>query len=141
MFKEILIPIDLDEPSSWAKTLPAAVDLCRASGARLHVLSVIPELRRPGVIEFLPDDYERRVLGEASRRLHELIEGAVPRAVHARPIVATGTIYKVIIDTAEGIPADLIVMASHRPELRDYLLGPNAARVVRHSPRSVLVMR
>ena len=141
MFKEILLPIDLDEPSSWAKALPAAVELCRSSLGRLHILTVVPEFRRPGVIEFLPNDYERRVLAEANRRLNGLIEEKVPPAVHTRPIVATGTIYKVIIDTADGIPADLIVMASHRPELQDYLLGPNAARVVRHSSRSVMVVR
>jgi nucleotide-binding universal stress UspA family protein len=35
----------------------------------------------------------------------------------------------------------MIVMASHRPELKDYLLGPNAARVVRHAECSVLVVR
>ncbi len=35
----------------------------------------------------------------------------------------------------------MIVMASHRPEMSDYLLGPNAARVVRHARRSVSVIR
>jgi len=33
------------------------------------------------------------------------------------------------------------VLASHRPDLKDYLLGPNAARVVRHADRSVFVVR
>jgi nucleotide-binding universal stress UspA family protein len=141
MFKDILLPVDLDEKSSWIRALPTAVDLCVRFGARLHALSVVPEIRRPGVIEFLPDDYERRVLGEANRRLVGLLSDAVPETVRTRPIVATGTIYKVIIDTADGIPADLIVLASHRPELSDYLIGPNAARVVRHSSRSVLVVR
>ena len=46
-----------------------------------------------------------------------------------------------MINVAKEIKADLIVMASHRPELRDYLLGPNAARVVRHADCSVLVVR
>ena len=32
-------------------------------------------------------------------------------------------------------------MSANRPELKDYLLGPNAARVVRHSDVSVLVVR
>ncbi|MFQ5760821.1 MAG: universal stress protein, partial [Acidiferrobacterales bacterium] len=42
---------------------------------------------------------------------------------------------------AEKAGCDLIVMASQRPELKDYLLGPNAARVVRHANCSVLVAR
>ena len=37
--------------------------------------------------------------------------------------------------------ADLIVVGSHRPAMRDYLLGTNAARVVRHAHCSVLVAR
>jgi nucleotide-binding universal stress UspA family protein len=32
-------------------------------------------------------------------------------------------------------------MGSHRPELSDYLLGPNAGKVVRHAKCSVMVVR
>ena len=35
----------------------------------------------------------------------------------------------------------LIVMGSHHPELKDYLLGPNAAKVMRHADCSVMVVR
>ncbi len=43
--------------------------------------------------------------------------------------------------TVEEVGAERIVMASHRPELRDTLIGPNAARVMRHANASVLVVR
>ena len=56
-------------------------------------------------------------------------------------IVTAGNVYESIINVGKKIHADLIVMSAHRPELKDYLLGPNAARVVRHSDRSVLVVR
>ncbi len=46
-----------------------------------------------------------------------------------------------ILKAVEETGCDLIVMASHRPALKDYLLGPNAARVVRHANCSVLVVR
>jgi len=36
---------------------------------------------------------------------------------------------------------DLIVIASHRPGLKDYFLGSTAGRVVRHSPCAVHVIR
>jgi nucleotide-binding universal stress UspA family protein len=45
-----------------------------------------------------------------------------------------------ILDASNRFGADLILMASHRPELKDYLLGPNASRVVRHAQCSVLVV-
>ncbi len=81
------------------------------------------------------------MIADAGKRLGDLLEAELPKGVKARPTVAQGTVYKIIIDTAEGIGPDLIVMASHRPERSDYLLGPNAARVVRHSDKSVLVVR
>lgn len=34
---------------------------------------------------------------------------------------------------------DLIILASNRPELSGYLLGPSAAKVVRHSDCSVML--
>ena len=32
MFKNVLLPIDLDQESSWKKALPSALEFCRASG-------------------------------------------------------------------------------------------------------------
>ncbi len=43
--------------------------------------------------------------------------------------------------TVEEAGAELIVMASHRSELRDYPIGPNAARVMRRANASVPVVR
>ena len=42
---------------------------------------------------------------------------------------------------ANRLGCDLIVVGAHRPELGDYLLGPNAARIVRHADQSVFVVR
>jgi len=46
-----------------------------------------------------------------------------------------------IIAYAEEVGADCIIVGSHKPELQDYLLGSTAARVVRHAPCSVHVLR
>jgi nucleotide-binding universal stress UspA family protein len=69
------------------------------------------------------------------------VAAQVPEGVAARRIVAAGKIYQEILRVADEVGADLIVMGSHRPELSDYLLGPNAARVVRHADCSVMVVR
>ena len=49
--------------------------------------------------------------------------------------------YGEILGVAGEARADLIVVGSHRPAMRDYLLGTNASRVVRHASCSVLVAR
>ena len=56
-------------------------------------------------------------------------------------IVGNGNVYESILEVAKRIKADLIVVQARRPELRKYLLGPNAARVVRHATCSVMVVR
>ena len=53
----------------------------------------------------------------------------------------SGHAYNTILDEAEKSGADLIIIASHRPGLQDYLLGSTAAKVVRHANCSVLVVR
>ena len=141
MYSDILLPVDLGNESSWAKALPTAIEYCQAFGSTLHVMTVMPDFGSPMVAQFFPEDHEDKMMDNANEVLHKFVADRVPDGIKVQHIVADGTIYKTIIDTAEDIGADLIVMGSHRPELQDYLLGPNAARVVRHSSKSVLVVR
>ena len=59
----------------------------------------------------------------------------------AETAVRFGSVYREIIACARSEGVDLIVMGSHAPNVADYLLGSNAARVVRHSPCSVHIVR
>ena len=141
MYENILLTVDLTDETSWRKALPAAVEYCRAFGATLHLLSVVPDFGMTVVAQFFPRDYEQGAIEQAETELRNLSAKHVPAGTEVRHIVAHGTIYQEILNAAEKIGADLIVMASHRPALEDYLLGPNAARVVRHAGCSVLVVR
>ncbi len=142
MFKHILLPVDLNEEHSWKKALPIAVENCKAFGATLHLVTVVPDLgAHAAVAQFFPDDYEDKVLGQMKNELHAFSKAHVPEDVRVQHIISHGTIYKEILDAAKRVKADLIVMAAARPDLEDYLLGPNAARVVRHARCSVTVVR
>ncbi|WP_447854825.1 universal stress protein, partial [Enterobacter ludwigii] len=55
--------------------------------------------------------------------------------------VVSGSPKDQILRLAETIEADLIIIASHRPDISTYLLGSNAAAVVRHAKCPVLVVR
>ena len=56
-------------------------------------------------------------------------------------VVRHGNVYEEILEMAKMLEASLIIMGAHKPNYGDYLLGPNATRVVRHSACSVLVLR
>lgn len=141
MFSDILLPIDLNHESSWRKALPVALKLVESFGARLHLMTVIPDYGMAIVGQFFPQDYEAQALEIAREALHKFAEDHLPKDVAAQHIICHGTVYEEIIKEAKAIGADLVIMTAHRPELRDYLLGPNAARVVRHAPISVMVIR
>jgi nucleotide-binding universal stress UspA family protein len=141
MYKDILFPIDLNHDSSWVDVLPSVVTYCRAFQARLHVVTVVPDFGMPLVGGYFPKNYSKKMLEETNKRLHEFIKEQVPSDVRVQHIVAEGVVYKEIIRVAREIDADLIIMASHRPELGDFLVGPNAERVARHFDKSVLLFR
>jgi nucleotide-binding universal stress UspA family protein len=141
MYRTILLPVDLSDEHSWSKALPTAVELARIFGAGMHVMTVVPSFGLPMVGQFFPEGFEAKMRAEAAKHLEEFCAAHLPSDLAARRIVAEGKIYQEILRAAGSIKADLIVMGSHRPELSDYLLGPNAARVVRHAPCSVMVVR
>ncbi len=141
MYKDVLLAIDINEESSWRKALPTAVDTCMASGATLHIMTVVPDFGMPMVAQFFPADFEKKAMAQTEQDLKALIDKSDTKGISVRHLVANGTIYEEIISAANSVDADLIVLASHRPQLSDYLLGPNAARVVRHAGQSVLVVR
>lgn len=141
MFKSILIPIDLNAREATLRALPVAVELARNHGAELHLMSVVPEFGMAIVADKFPKDFEMHALAVAQEELQKLADKEVPDGFSRQVHIAHGTIYKEILKQADKLGCDLIVMASHRPELADYLLGPNAARVVRHAQQSVMVIR
>jgi nucleotide-binding universal stress UspA family protein len=141
MYKTILLAVDLNDPSSWERALQIAVEQAEAGGGRLHIVTVMPDFGLAIVGSFFPGDYEKKALEAADKALDKFVKENVPEEIEVAHTVGHGTIYKEILATAERVGADLIVMASHRPEQSDYLLGPNAARVVRHAMCSVLVVR
>ncbi len=141
MFSRILVPIDVDQENSWSRALPVAEQMASDYSAELHVITVVPTMGMSVVGSFFPPDFEMKAMASVKGKLEEVIGGAAKNAGSIVCHVAHGTIYEEILAVADKLGCDLIVMTSHRPELKDYLLGPNAARVMRHAKQSVFIVR
>jgi nucleotide-binding universal stress UspA family protein len=141
MFKNILLTVDLEHADTWAKALPIALDAARASKARLHVMTVVPEVAVPALMQAGPYDYETQLVPVAKAALDRFVQAHVPTDVDAQQVVTYGGIYREILRVAAEIPADLIVMAAHRPQPGDFLIGSNAERVSRRAKCSVMLVR
>jgi len=141
MAKSVLLPIDISDHHSWDRALGVALEQVRASGGALHVATVLPELGLSMVGGYLGEGFERKALHSLGESLSDWIAKHVPEGIEVHPHVLHGPVYHEILRAADTVEADLIVIGSHRPALKDYLLGPNAARVVRHARQSVYVVR
>ena len=139
LYRHILLPVDLDEPSSWSKAAPVALALAQAFDAKLTIATVVPWATTMMEAEWTA--MQLRELIETARARLLLLAGEIAPGQPLDRNVTHGSIYRGIIDMAGEVEADLIVLASHRPAMRDYLIGANAASVVRHAPCSVLVVR
>jgi nucleotide-binding universal stress UspA family protein len=142
MYERILVAIDLNEESGWRKPLVAAAEHARKFGSeQLIVLTVIREIEALVYAQVGAVAYEmvaRNLESQLAARVREV------NAHDLQPKLAVThgeSIYTEILGIAQDAGVDLIIVGSHRPAMKDYLLGTNAGRVVRHATCSVLVVR
>jgi len=136
MYKKIMVPVEMGQLEKGEKILVKAMELLD-SGGEIVLVNIAENI--PGYLTIdLPSDFIATSIKEAEERLNELATklGLVPHVV-----VRVGSPAREILAAAEEFGADLIIIASHRPNLSNYLLGSTADRVVRHATCSVLVDR
>ena len=136
MFQTILVPIDLSHTEKGKIMIDAANKLGGKS-ARLVLINVSEDIPNYVAVE-LPEGMVKRLRQEAADELEGMAKAA---GIHAEIEVRSGRPATAILAAADETQADLIIIASHRPGLQDYLLGSTASGVVRHAKCSVLVMR
>ena len=141
MFKQILLPVDLVHPESQKKAIETAGELARTYGAGLHAITVVPDVGKAMIANSFPAGYEEAAIEAAGKELAALLISGLGAETEIELRVVHGSIYHEIVDLAEEIGCDLIVMAAHRPTMRDVFIGPNAIKVVSHTRQSVIVVR
>lgn len=136
MYKKILVPVDM----AHLAESDAIIDIAKkhaAEDSRIVLLHVIENIPNYAAIE-LPADFREKAIADVEKELQGLAERS---GIDAEIDVRYGHSYNTILEVSESIGADLIIITSHRPGLRDYFIGSTASRVVRHAPCSVLVVR
>jgi nucleotide-binding universal stress UspA family protein len=142
MTENYMLALDLGEKSgSNKRAIEIAENLAKNDGAKLYVVTVIPTFSMPIVGSYFPEGFEEKHFKEAKAALKKEIQKHAKNPDAIKRVVIQGSIYDEIINAANKLDCSLIIMEAHSPDLKDYLLGPNAARVVRHAKQSVYVIR
>ncbi len=135
MYDKILVPIAFDEDHDDSKALPVA-RLLANPGAQIVLFHVMDEIP-PYAMSYLAEDFRSESRDAIIAELKKRTEGTE----NAQVVVVDGHSGRTIVDWAGDHEVDCIVISSHRPGLQDYFLGSTAARVVRHAPCAVHVLR
>ena len=119
----------------------AAAEIAQRFGAKLVALRVIdvppefPAAAAGSLHDALPDMLARVALAELERlRLRH------PSAWHDAPRVRAGTPWRVVLEVANELDVDLIVVGSHGFHGLDRVLGTTTGRVAERAARNVLVV-
>lgn len=146
-FRRLLVPLD-DTPVA-KQVLPCAIDFAEKAGAELLLLRAVEpfidhyaELQPFGYTQ--PPD-EQWLMEQRAEIKRELLSHAeIVRQHHAatRAMVCDGPPADVIVEEADRLGADLIVMATHgRSGLRRWAMGSVADTVLHHTHKPMVLVR
>lgn len=139
----VLCAIDISDAEHDNAIVLQAHKMAEANGVSLDVVTVVPDFGKSVVGSYFKRNHHDEMIETARDALNTIVTTTIGAASNAqtRHIVATGSAYEEIIKLSKMAQSSLIVIGAHKPDFKDYLLGPNAARVVRHSSCSVYVVR
>ncbi len=135
MFKNILVPISFDQGRDTDQSIQIAKHL-RDENTKITILHVMEQV--PGyAATYMPEGYIEDSRAGIKSELSDLA-ATIP---NCKAEVVSGHSGATILDFAHASGSDLIILASHRPVMSDYLLGSTAHHVIRHAKCSVHVVR
>ena len=135
MYQKILVALALDQ--GYAEKAMQLAQLLKAEGGKIIALHVVDQA--PGHAKYFMSDLvdDKKIQEWVEQKMAERIAGEPD----VEPVMLKGHPGREIVAYAEKIGADCIITGSHKPGLTDYLIGSTSARVVRHAPCSVHVLR
>jgi nucleotide-binding universal stress UspA family protein len=137
MFKKILAPVDLRHLDHLGKALDVAAALAKDNKAELIYVAVTTTA--PSEFAHNPAEFEKVLADFAAKSGAEHGVATQAKAVFSHD--PTSDLDDTLLRTAEEVGADLIVMASHIPNVADHIWPSNGGTICSHAPVSVFVVR
>lgn len=141
MYNKLLIAIDLNDLKSAKFVVETALNITAHNPDAIYrVVTIIEPIDDSFIASFLPKNFDKSVIAEANKALHDFTQAHFPAGSKVQHIVAHGTIYEEINRLAEEKSVDLIVMlASSKPNAKG--LSSNTVKVARNSNKPILILR
>ncbi|WP_340161588.1 universal stress protein [uncultured Hoeflea sp.] len=137
MYKKIMVPVDLAHVDKLACALDTAAKLAKLYNAPVTYVGVTSSA--PGPLGHNPEEYAQKLSGfTATQASTHGIETDGKTVVSHDPAV---DLDDALIKTANETGCDLIVMATHIPNVADHIWPSNGGRLATHTNASVFLVR
>ena len=137
MYRRIMVPVDMDHVDQLEKALTTAAALAKHFGAPVTYVGVTPET--PSPVAHNPEEFARKLANFAARQGEAHGLEADSRAI-ASPDPAID-LDKTLLRAVKETGADLVVMASHKPTITDWIWASHGGDVASHADVSVFLVR
>ena len=137
MFRKIMAPIDLAHADKLGKALDAAADAAKHYGAELIYVGVTTSA--PTSVAHTPKEYDQKLaaFAEKSGADHGVSTGHKSYVSHD----PSSDLDDTLLGAIKELGIDLVVMASHIPNVADYIWPSNGGRIASHAKCSVFIVR
>jgi len=140
MYNTVLIPMDLEHEDMFPKAVALAQQLIGDENGEIHAVYVDQNLVHHGNFS-LSEDAVKQALGDMKRQVKDLFKKYVPEHLRGKCRVKSGVVYDTVLEEADKVKPEVIIVAAGRPGFSSYLLGSNAEKILRHANCSVFVIR
>jgi len=137
MYSMIAVPVDLAHLGHLEKALRAAADLAKHYGATICYVGATTET--PGPLGHTPAEYRAKL--DAFAKAEGERNGITTRAKAIVCLDPTIDMDRHLIEAFKGENADLVVMASHIPGMKDHFFSSHAGWMAGHLDISVFIIR
>lgn len=137
MYNKIMVPVDLAHLEALERSLQIAADMARHYDAEICYVSVTANT--PGPVARTPDEYEKKLSAFAEDQA-----GKHGQPTSSRMLIShdpTADLEAKLVETADEIGADLVLMATHLPHKVDAIMPSHGDKVAKHSDVSVFLVR
>jgi nucleotide-binding universal stress UspA family protein len=137
MFQKIVVPVDLAHEAALQRALDVAAAMAKTHSADVCYVGVASA--NPGAVARSPEEYASKLeqFAQSQAAQHGITANAHAIMSHDPAVDLNKALERAISD----LKADLVVMATHVPNISDYIWAGHGAHVAAHSAASVLLVR
>ena len=137
MFKKIMTPVDLTHADRLGRALDVTAEMAKTHGAEVVYVGVAASA--PNALAHTPEEFAAKLDDFAAAQAAKYGHKASAHAIlsHDPSVDLNRTLEAKVGE----LGADLVVMATHLPNVADYIWSGHGAHVAAHSKASVFLVR